>query len=207
MSEQVPDAGAVGGSDPAGDEQLVALACGGRREAFDQLIERYQRRATAVSYRLLGNLHDALEVCQDAFVRAYRNLETLEDRRRFGAWLLRIVTNLSLNFRRDRAVGGPRLSLDDCIVGEERGGQRALADSDASDERPGAQLAALELSERVQQALCELPEQQRAALVLFSIEQMPQKEVAEILGCSVEAVKWHVFQARRRLKERLADYL
>ncbi len=190
-----------------GDAELVARACDGRREAFDVLIERYQRRATSVAYRLLGNLHDALEVCQNAFVRAYQNLETLDDRERFGAWLLRIVTNLSLNFRRDRAVGGPKLSLEDCIVEDEQPRDQRLADSDSSDERPGAQLAAAELQERVQAALGELPQQQRTALVLFSIEQMPQKEVADILGCSVEAVKWHVFQARRKLREKLADFL
>jgi RNA polymerase sigma-70 factor, ECF subfamily len=59
----------------------------------------------------------------------------------------------------------------------------------------------------VQAALADLPAQQRAALVLFSVEQLPQKEVAEILGCSVEAVKWHVFQARKKLKARLAEYV
>lgn len=189
------------------DEELVRRTCAGQREAFDELVERYQRRATSVSYRLLGNLHDALEVVQDAFIRAYRGLESLEDRPRFGSWLLRIVTNLSLNFRRDRAAGGPRLTLDDCIKEDSPDRRAMLSDSDASDLRPGARLAASELSEIVQKALADLPDQQRLALVLFSIEQMPQKEVAQIMGCSVEAVKWHVFQARKKLKERLVEYL
>ena len=72
---------------------------------------------------------------------------------------------------------------------------------------PGATLAAEELAEIVQREIAALPEQQRLALVLFSIEQLPQKEVATIMDCSVEAVKWHVFQARRKLKQRLTDYL
>jgi len=190
------------------DEELVRCTCAGERTAFDELVERYQRRATSVAYRLLGNLHDALEVVQDSFIRAYRNVDSLDDRARFGSWLMRIVTNLSLNFRRDRAVGGPRLALDDCIRDDDSPDRRELlSDSPASETRPGATLAASELSEIVQQALAELPEQQRLALVLFSIEQMPQKEVAAIMGCSTEAVKWHVFQARKKLKERLADYL
>ncbi len=189
------------------DDDLVRAACAGGRWAFDRLIERYQKRATAVAYRLLGNLHDALEVCQESFVRAYRNLEALEDPGRFGAWLLRIVTNLALNFRRDRAVGGPRLSLEDCIVDEDISREERLSDHDGSDDRPGTRLRAAELEEKVQAAIGELPEQQRTALVLFSIEQMPQKDVASIMGCSVEAVKWHVFQARRKLRERLADML
>jgi len=179
----------------------------GRLGAFDALVERYQRRATGVAYRLLGNVHDALEVCQEAFVRAFRGIESLDDARRFGPWLLRIVTNLSLNFRRDRAVGGPRLSFEDCIVDGEASREERVALRGHSSEMPGAELAAGELAQRLERELAELPDQQRAALVLFSIEQMPQKEVAEILGMSVEAVKWHVFQARRKLKERLAEYL
>jgi RNA polymerase sigma-70 factor (ECF subfamily) len=189
------------------DDELVERTLAGRLQAFDELVERYQRRATSVSYRLLGNLHDALEVCQDAFIRAYRNLSTLEDAARFGPWFLRIVTNLSLNFRRSRGVGGPRLSLEDCILDQERPREELIADAPYSDQRPGAQLAAAELSETVRAAIAELPEQQRTALVLFSIEQLPQKEVASIMGCSVEAVKWHVFQARKKLKAQLAEYL
>lgn len=188
----------------ATDAELVGQTLTGRRAAFDVLIERYQRRATAVAYRLLGNLHDALEVCQDAFIRAYSALDTLEQRERFGPWLMRIVTNLSLNYRRSR---GPRLSFEDCLVGEDGARSDRLADEPHSDERPGATLAATELEAKVQDAMAQLTQQQRAALVLFSIEQLPQKEVAEILDLSVEAVKWHVFQARKKMKELLAEYV
>lgn len=186
------------------DADLVCQTRSGQRTAFDELIERYQRRATAVAYRLLGNIHDALEVCQEAFVRAYRNLDTLENLERFGPWLLRIVTNQSLNFRRARR---PRLSFEDCLLSENGSREERIADRPHSEDRPGAKLAAVELDERIQAGLAELPAQQRAALVLFSIEQLPQKEVAEILDCSVEAVKWHVFQARKKMKGYLAEYL
>src|SRR5271155_1244098 len=84
------------------DGELVARVLGGDRRAFDQLIQRYQRQAVAVSYRLLGNSQDALEVTQDAFLKAYGSLSTLEKPQAFGGWLLRIVSNLSLNYRRSR---------------------------------------------------------------------------------------------------------
>lgn len=190
-----------------GDDELVRRVRAGRPEAFEELVERYQRRATSVANRLLGNLHDALEVCQEAFVRAFRNLEKLDDERRFGPWLLKIVTNLALNFRRDRAVGGRRVSLDDCLVDGESNAAARLAAPEYSSDRPGAELVAEELRSAVQAALAELPAQQRMALVLFSLEELPQKDVAEIMDCSVEAVKWHVFQARKKLRERLAEYL
>lgn len=190
-----------------GDAELVRAVRAGQRAAFDELVERYQRRAVSVAYRLLGNLHDALEVCQEAFIRAYRSLDSLEDEQRFGSWLLRIVTNLSLNLRRDRAVGRRCVSLDDCIRDERPGRSERVPDPPHSDQRPGAELAAAELHGLVQAAVAQLPEQQRTALVLFSIEQLPQKEVAAIMDCSVEAVKWHVFQARKKLKAQLAKYV
>lgn len=190
------------------DEDLVREALAGRPEAFDALVERYQRQVMAVAYGFVGNLHDAEDVCQGAFIRAYKNLQTLEKAQSFRSWLLQIVTNLSLNFRRDRAVGDRRrVSFEDCLGSEEDSPESRLAVSQHADEQPGAELEARELAEITRKLIAELSEQQRTALVLFSIEQLPQKEVAQIMECSVEAVKWHVFQARRRLRERLAPYL
>src|SRR5580704_5845467 len=100
-SGQPPGEESPPGGGPS-DGELVAQVLGGRREAFDTLIGRYQRQAVAVSYRLLGNSHDALEVTQDAFLKAFSSLATLQKPEAFGGWLMRIVSNLSLNFRRGR---------------------------------------------------------------------------------------------------------
>jgi RNA polymerase sigma-70 factor (ECF subfamily) len=72
------------------DGELVARSLKADRSAFDELIRRYQRQAVAVSYRLLGNSHDALEVTQDAFLKAYGSLATLQKAEAFGGWLMRI---------------------------------------------------------------------------------------------------------------------
>lgn len=187
------------------DIPLVEKAQRGDRAAFGELIRRHQKKAVAVSYRLLGNRDDALEVTQDAFLKAYRSLDTLERPGAFGGWLMRIVSNLSLNFRRGRALRqtgdlddvGHGLSHNRTIEGEKTG----------VSPDPLRSVQGQELGERLQAALNELPERQRAALVLFTLEGLPQKDVAEQLGCSVEAVKWHVFQARKKLKDLLEDLL
>ncbi len=186
------------------DGQLVVRAAAGDRAAFDDLIRRYQRQAVAVSYRLLGNTPDALEVTQDAFLRAYRGVGTLQKPEAFGGWLLRIVSNLSLNYRRNRKHRST-LPLDDLLGGEGNdgvGGDRSPGGGD-----PVNRLVGRELGGRLQAALAKLPEKQRLALVLFTVEELPQKDVAEQLKCSVEAVKWHVFQGRRKLREMLKDDL
>src|SRR5689334_9677939 len=103
-----------GGQSLPADGVLVNRVLGGDRGAFDELIRRYQRQAVAVSYRLLGNTQDALEVTQDSFLKAYSSLATLQKPDAFGGWLMRIVSNLSLNYRRSRKIRS-QLPLDDLL--------------------------------------------------------------------------------------------
>src|SRR6187549_233269 len=114
MAEQRPDFPLTTGSGAITDGWLVQQTLGGDRRAFDNLIGRYQRQAVAVSYRLLGNSHDALEVTQDAFLKAFKSLGTLQKPEAFAGWLMRIVSNLSLNFRRARKTRS-QLPLDDLL--------------------------------------------------------------------------------------------
>lgn len=195
----------------AEDAECIARILDGEANAFEQLVEKYQRQAVVVSYRLLGNHDDARDVVQDAFVKAYRSLDTLERPAAFGGWLMRIVTNGSLNFRRGRRL---RLAQPiDGTVAEHLGNPNAAdrpmpghgPDSLAQSGDPRRAAEGRELGDALRAALDQLPEKQRAALVLFTIEELPQKDVADRLECSVEAVKWHVFQARKKLKELLKD--
>lgn len=188
------------------DVELVRRAQRGDSSAFAELVKSYQRRAVSVAYRLLGNVDDAADVSQDAFVRAYRNLSQLEDPTRFGAWLMRIVSNLSLNYRRARAARSTA-SLDDAlsaaaVVREPSTGLRMTGRSIALGDALSGELHAA-----VTDAMGRLPDKQRLALILFSVEGLPQKEVADILECSVELVKWNVFQARKKLREMLGAFL
>jgi RNA polymerase sigma-70 factor (ECF subfamily) len=192
------------------DGTLVRRVLGGERGAFDELIRRYQRQAVAVSFRLLGNTQDALEVSQDSFLKAFTSLASLQKPEAFGGWLMRIVSNLSLNYRRSRKVRS-QLPLDDLlgptdsqqVDSSTAGGSEWMA----RDDDPVHALESREMGKRLQDALAELPEKQRLAIVMFAIQQMPQKDVAEALECSVEAVKWHVFQGRKKLKELLKEHL
>jgi RNA polymerase sigma-70 factor (ECF subfamily) len=191
----------------ASDGFLVERTLAGDRSKFDELIKRYQRQAVAVSYRLLGNTQDCLEVTQDAFLKAYSSLSTLQNGDAFGGWLMRIVSNLSLNYRRSRKIRS-QLPLDD-LLGATDAGKTDSSGSEwmAKSGDPVRSLEGKELGAKLMSALQLLPEKQRLAIVMFTIEEMPQKQVAETLGCSVEAVKWHVFQGRKKLKELLKGYM
>lgn len=197
----------AGCADQTGDPavevgRLVRSALAGDLAAFDTLVERYQRQATAVAYRLLNHRDDAMEVTQDAFLRAFDKLATLSSPEQFGPWLMRIVSNQALNRRRSRALR-QTASLD--AADSDGRGEWNLPDRRA--ESPVEAASSKELKGKIAEAIDELPEMQRQALVLFSIARLPQKEVARQLGCSVQAVKWHVFSARKKLKEQLEEYL
>lgn len=182
--------------------ELVLAARKGDFDAFDKLVEQYQRRANAVAYRLLNNIDDAMEVTQDAFLKAFDHLKELSSPQQFGPWLMRIVSNLALNRRRARAL---RLAVPLEAVGDDDEAKFEMHDSRA--ESPLEAVSAKEMQERLAKALDQLPALQRKALVMFSMGEVPQKDVAKMLGCSVEAVKWHVFTARKKLKEIFKDYL
>ncbi len=202
--EPVPDQPTVIHANPnaVADGALVRRTLAGDKRAFDELVVRYQRSAVAVSFRLLGKTDDALEVVQDSFLKAYRSLDTLQKPEAFAGWLMRIVSNLSLNYRRGRKTR-QSLPLDDLLGSSEDRDPQAGGDS----VDPERVAEGKELGGRLKTALDQLPEKQKMAILLFTIEQMPQKQVAEALECSVEAVKWHVFQGRKKLKELLKDVL
>ncbi len=191
---------------PPAEVALVQRARDGDSDAFAALVKRYQRRAVSVAYRLLGNIEDASDVSQDAFVRAFGHLSQLDDPSRFGAWLMRVVSNLALNYRRSRKLRMAS-SLDDveAASAEARSPSGSKRVTLGSDENGGPLPA--ELHAAITEAMEQLPDKQRLALILFSVEGMPQKEVAEILECSIELVKWNVFQARRKLKEMLEPFI
>ncbi len=196
-------ANAVQSAQAAQELAWVLAAQAGDRIAFGKLAQQYQRQCVAVALRLLGNAHDSAELVQDALIKAYRNLGQLQQAERFGPWLMRIVTNLALNYRRSR-VRRQTTSIEQSTQGDGEDLRSTLAGG--PQDAPDKPLTSAELGDAIQKSIAALPEKQRLALVMFAIEKMPQKDVADVLNCSVEAVKWHVFTARKQLKKSLAEY-
>jgi len=182
------------------DAAWVQKAVAGDADAFGQLVAAYERPAVATAYRLLGNSEDARDIAQEAFLRAYRSLARLNEPTRFGPWLLRIVSNLSLNARRSRK------SATVVRLEEEWGTETANVPVQKSS-APERAAESKELQEALNAALAQLPEKQRLALTLFTMEGWAQKDIANVLECSLETVKWNVFQARKKLRELLSELL
>ncbi|NLX13923.1 MAG: sigma-70 family RNA polymerase sigma factor [Phycisphaerales bacterium] len=193
-------------TDEAGqrDAAWVQAALAGEAVAFERLVDLYQRPAVGSAYRLLGNRDDAQDIVQEAFLRAYRSLDRLKEPSRFGPWLMRIVCNLSLNARRSRGTRAT-VTLDEKQGTDDRSSE--FGERTGGPLRPEQVASGKELQEAIDAALETLPEKQRLSLVLFTIEGWAQKDIADMLECSIENVKWNVFQARRRLRVQLGNLL
>jgi RNA polymerase sigma-70 factor (ECF subfamily) len=182
----------------AADDALIARAQGGDVPAFNGLVERYQGLAYSVAYRALGDPEVAADATQDAFLAAFSGLRSFRGGS-FKAWLLRIVTNACFDHGR-RAQRRPSSSLDYLI--EERGETASdrIVDPDPLPE--GEVLRAEQLGE-IQEALLQLPFDQRTAVVLSDLHGLSYGEIAEATSVSLGTVKSRIARGRGRLRELL----
>ena len=185
-----------------GDEDPdLDRARNGDREAFGRLVRRHQRRVYAAALHILGNHSDADDATQETFVKAFRGLPQFDGRSDFFTWLYRITVNTALNSLR----GGKRGSALSQKSGTEAahvGGRPESLGQNAPDPAQKAQTSG-EIA-RVLEAISELSPSLRVTLVLATIEDLPHKQIAEILEIPEGTVAWRVNEARRLLRQRLA---
>lgn len=171
------------------EQQTLERARNGDRAAFGVLVRQHQRRVHRLALQLTGSAGDADDVTQETFLRAYRAIHRFDGRADLFTWLYRICVNVALNLRRQGKrvaadLDDPRIpepvdgAPDPALTAERTSGYRALA-----------------------KALDSLSESLRTTMVLACVEQLPYKDIAEVLGCSEGTVAWRVHEARRKLRE------
>ena len=171
---------------------VVARARQGDSEAFRALVERHSRSAFRLAFRMTGNEHDAEDVVQDSFLRAYRQLGQFESRAHFGTWLYRIVANCSVDLLRARR------SRQDDSRADDLDGRVELPPTDAPGPERLARSAEIERS--VARALAHLSPLERAAFTLRHYEGRSIAEIGKTLGLGTSATKHSVFRAVRKLR-------
>ncbi|HEY7417178.1 MAG TPA: bifunctional nuclease domain-containing protein [Ktedonobacteraceae bacterium] len=179
------------------DRELVLLARSGNKEAFGELVERYQPMARRIASGLMAQEDQVQEVIQEAFLAAYLSLDQLREPQRFKAWLYSIVLNVSRTFFKESKLNP--LSLENLMGGIYR---ELLPLSDAFVD-PQEVAEEQELHRLLLSAIQSLSQKERAATLLFYFEQLSLQEVAAILGISVTAVKSRLFKARSQLRRQL----
>jgi RNA polymerase sigma-70 factor (ECF subfamily) len=195
---------APGAPKPASDEAgLIARFQRGDEAAFEELFRRYREAIYAVAWRFCSQSEEALDITQEAFIRAFRHAGEFRAECGFYSWVRRIATNVAIDRHRSRREDGS------ATLEEETLSEQALAPDAArlAEEDPAGQVAGRELAEALQAALAELSPEHRTALVLHANEGLSYKEIAEAMDCPIGTVMSRLFYARRTLAEKLRRYL
>ena len=170
-------------------ERQVIEACQlGEREAFDELVVRYQRDIYRLCYRYVNNHEDANDLTQEVFLKAWRAIGRFRGRSAFSTWLYRIGVNACLNFRAARKP--PALELPETLPDRGMGAAQRVENS--------------QQARRVREAVSRLPEKQRATLILKIYHELTHQEVAQVLGSTVGTVKANLFHALGNLRKLVA---
>ena len=174
------------------ESQLIAEAKAGNKEAFSELVEKYQRPVFSVCYRMLGTPTAAEDAAQEAFIRAYQALDRYDPKRSFATWILSIASNYSIDQLRKKKV---------TILSMDSDKHAWLAPPDPG---PSPEKVALDKEKNalVQAILADLTETDRAAVVLQYWHDYSYEDIAETLDLSSSAVKSRLFRARKLMAEK-----
>jgi len=176
------------------DEELVEACLAGEESAFDVLLGRWEKRIRGAIYRLVGSDEEARDLCQEAFLKAYKSLRSFKQEARFSSWLYQIALNLCRD-RMRRRRGKTMVSLDEL---EEGGAAMPVAGPTALDllqERDTRRLVA--------QAIEALPDEQREVIILKEYQGLTFLEIAQVLDVPISTVKTRLYRGLDQLRVRL----
>jgi RNA polymerase sigma-70 factor (ECF subfamily) len=178
---------------PNAEQALLERAIAGDASAFEQILVRHERRVLTLAWRLLGTIEDAQDAAQEVFLRIFKYLHRFDSSKPFEPWLVRMTVNVC------RDYGQKRQRRRTMFVESDQPYERIEQRGSGSD--PHQELRSKEQSKMLHAALAELPEKERAAIVLRDIEGLSTAEVAEILGSSEPTVRSQICTARLKIRK------
>lgn len=190
------------GAAPPSDEDVLAAVAAGRPHAFDVLVARYGARVQTFLRHRVGDAAWAEDLAQEVFVKVFRHLDRREPGGSFPVWLFAIARNVALDHLRRRTL--QRRVLDAAARGD---GPLARAMRRVRSLRPDEELATGELASALEDALAELPGEQREVFLLREREGLRYGEIAAVVGCGPKTVSTRLARARARLREDLGDHV
>lgn len=172
----------------------------GDQDAFEEIVTMFQQRLYHVCYRMLGNPQEAEDIAQEAFVRAYVNIHTYDQKRKFSTWLFRIATNLCIDRIRKKK---PDYYLDATVPGTD--GLNMYSQIAAQGDLPEEEVERMEAQDRVQYEIGRLPEKYRTVIILRYMEELPLQEISDILELPLGTVKTRVHRGREALRKQMGN--
>ncbi len=189
---------------PDTDAALMLRVKQGDGAAFAELVDKYKQPVMNFAWRMLRDATEAEDLAQNVFLQVHKSAHRYKVSARFSTWLFTIARNLCLNEIRRRSRH-PADSMD--AGGPEGDDQPARQFEDGRTFLPADALLHRELEQKIEQALTDLPEIQRTAIILCRKQEMSYEEIAVVVGCSVSATKSLIHRGRETLKQKLKPYL
>ncbi|WP_077605005.1 RNA polymerase sigma factor SigW [Oceanobacillus sojae] len=170
----------------------------GDQSAFSDVVAFYQDKIYQHCYRMLGNKHEAEDMAQEAFIRAFMNIDSFDENRKFSTWLYRIATNLTIDRMRKRK---PDYHLDAEVKGTD--GLDMYSQLASTERLPGEEVESRELQRYIHHEISQLPSKYRSIIMLRYLEEFSLKEISEILDVPLGTVKTRIHRGREALRKRL----
>lgn len=184
------------------DEQLVERVFKGEARAFDLLVLRYQHRLLGLIGRLVRDPHEAEDIAQETFIKAYRALSSFRGESAFYTWLYRIAINTANNFLVSRGRRPPDTDID---IDDQEEVEAQVALSDVED--PESTRRTEDLKDAIDKAIAELPEELKTAFCLREFNGLSYEEITEIMDCPVGTVRSRIFRAREAIDSKIRHLL
>ncbi|MCD4690019.1 sigma-70 family RNA polymerase sigma factor [bacterium] len=185
------------------DRQKVRASQAGDREAFGYLIDKYKDVVYAVAYRFARDQDLAMDLAQDTFIRAFKGIKTFKGRSSFSTWLYRIAMNTCIDHTRKHSRSVASQAVPEEVA--------EYADSEPIGRRPSRgpakHILSNELGQQIQVAIDALPDYHKSVFVLYEIEGLSYKEIADVIGCSIGTVMSRLHYARKKLRVMLEPYV
>lgn len=170
----------------------------GDQAAFEEVVAFFQNKIYQHCYRMLGNAHEAEDIAQEAFIRAYVNIHSYDERRKFSTWLYRIATNLTIDRIRKRK---PDYYLDAEVQGTD--GLDMYSQLAAKERLPEEEVQNMELQTIIEREIASLPPKYRGIIMLRYLEEFSLQEISEILDIPLGTVKTRIHRGREALRKKL----
>ena len=170
----------------------------GDQSAFEDVVFLFQNKIYQHCFRMLGNRHEAEDTAQEAFIRAYVNIDSFDERRKFSTWLYRIATNLTIDRIRKRK---PDYYLDAEVKGTD--GLNMYSQLPDEQRLPGEEVENMELQRYIHHEIAELPPKYRSIIILRYLEDFSLKEISDILDIPLGTVKTRIHRGREALRKKL----
>jgi RNA polymerase sigma-70 factor, ECF subfamily len=200
MSDKQKNSGTMAAS----DTELILQTQRGNMDAFEQLVQRYDKRVLTIAAGYVNSSDDAKDIYQEVFLRVYKGLPKFQYKSEFSTWLFRITTNVCLSHRM-RGRRHSHTSLDQS-VNDGDGHSNALKDTLSDNTTSDQQIHNAEIILRVEQALKSLSPRQKMVFSLKHYEGYKLREIAEMMKCSEGTVKKYLFEATARLRMQLKEF-